>query len=215
MADHRGVQKIREQVLAQAEQEAKQIRERAGFEAERMKREADKQIERIRAEAKAESEAFQSQQQRRTDSMSRLDQRRVALTARQELLGEAVDEALKRLKQADPAKKAEIYRTLLPKNPARGTIATAAKGERGILQKAVRGAGLSENVRVAEEEGSFEGGFILRNGPVTDNLTFDALFAVKEDELRTEAARILFRQDEAEVGADASEPAADGRESRA
>ena len=205
MARDRGIEKIRAQVLAQAEQEAEQIRERAEYEAQRIKRDADKQVERITASAEADAEEFQNQQKRRTDSMTRLDQRRVELIARQNLLQEVLDQALVRLKEADPEKKVEIYKSLLSTNTASDTQATAARGERDILRRAIREAGLSENIQVSKEEGAFDGGFMLRNGLVTDNLTFDAVFAVKEDELRTEAAAILFHEEDTAVSAPGSE----------
>jgi V/A-type H+-transporting ATPase subunit E len=62
----------------------------------------------------------------------------------------------------------------------------------GKVNDMLNAKGLNGNLKISEENGNFNGGFILKSKDVEINNSFDALIKMQHDELESEIVRILF-----------------------
>ncbi len=217
-----GLEKVTGKILAEAEAEARAIRDRA--EAECAAIEA-----RCEAEIEAERERLREQNDRacraliiRTKSSAAMAKRNAVLEARAALLNEAYAAAEKQLKAMDK----EAYLGLLVKM-LRSALLHQLEGEAESLRlyaediapevyeillnsrdRAEYGERLSESfraglgakfpaaalrkLRVASDTAEIDGGLLLRAGAVEINYSFEMLLAETRRETEAKVSRILF-----------------------
>ena len=189
------------------------------------------------AQAKAEAEEILDQgrknaeeRARHLDSMAQMECRKAVLAAKQDVIGEAFDLALKKLQalptdqyvellanlavQASttgreklifsPSLRAQVGKAVVmaankklaeavsPKLPEE--VADSKAG--AILDKVVTGASAILNgtgmLTLSEETRPMDGGFILSDGAVEVNCTFDTLIRLQRGALAGEVAKVLF-----------------------
>lgn len=189
------------------------------------------------AQARAEAEEILDQgrknageRARHLDSMAQMECRKAVLAAKQDVIGEAFDLALKKLQalptdqyvellanlavQASttgreklifsPSLRAQVGKAVVvaankklaeavsPKLPEE--VADSKAG--AILDKVVAGASAILNgtgmLTLSEETRPMDGGFILSDGAVEVNCTFDTLIRLQRGPLAGEVAKVLF-----------------------
>jgi V/A-type H+-transporting ATPase subunit E len=163
-------------------------------------REAEKRREQILGRAQKEAE----EQKRRILGIARLDARKQMLAAKQELIKEALQQALEALSNLEE----QDYFALLKKM----LLASIKTGEEIVIlsprdkaripksfwkeiQEELAAAGRKNKLLISKETFEISGGFILRSGGVEINNSFDSLLEMYRDELEMEAAAILFQEE--------------------
>lgn len=133
----------------------------------------------------------------RARSGAMLERRRQILKAKQDVIGEMIDEAresLYTLKEEDyfSLLQAMILNYALPQD---GELILsekdAARMPRGFL-KQVNASLQQGSLTLSEEKRYLAGGFLLRYGGIEENCTFDALFESARERLQDEVHRMLF-----------------------
>ena len=195
---------------------AARIREDADQEIARMNQEATEQVEAIQAQAQAqasrEREEILARGRRAADerlerlkSAALMQRRTLELGARQEVLAEAFEKALDQLCALPDEKMVSLLASLAlqaapggrgrlifsPQGRAQIGAAVVAKANEAL---AARGAGA---LALAQETRPLRGGFILADGPVEVNCSFEAMLRLRREALEKPVAEILFGQGKA------------------
>ena len=199
-------------ILAHAREQEEQIAQRSKAQGES---EAADILERGRQDAQTRGE--------RLAAMAQLECRKANLAAKQALINEAFEAARQKLldlpqeeyvkllaglavKAAphgrgqlifSPADRARVGKAVVvaaPKLPEELTGGPAG----ALLDRMVTGASAlltgSAALTLAEETQPMDGGFVLRDGRVEVNCTFDALIRLQRNELAGQVAKVLFQE---------------------
>ena len=190
------VQKEIDAALDQARAQAQEIQDRYASQAQT-------QAEAIRR--KGEQDA--ALRQERLVDVAKLEARKTILAAKQELVGQAFDLALKKLLELPD----QEYISLLAKlavsasRTGREQVILSQKDRSRYGKQAVtmandmlakkagpRAAQTDGMLTLAEESRPMAGGLILRDGKVETNCSFEVLIHLQRDTLSAEVARALF-----------------------
>ena len=174
-------------ILAEARAKANEIADKAKAEAQAVEEEVLAQGRRAAAE-----------REDRLASTAQMECRKAVLAAKQEVIEEAFEQAHKQL-LALPQDK---YIALLADLAAQASVTGKEKlifsaPDRARVGKAVAAAanekiGSGAALTLAEETRPMDGGFILSDGAVEVNCTFDTLIRLQRGALSGEVAKVLF-----------------------
>ena len=151
--------------------------------------EADTAAEQIAQNAKHQCEAIH----RRAQSQAGIEERSMLLGARRNAIDSAFRLALEKLCAYPQDKVADFLAALAAKYQTVDAelIFNAKDAELGklVCQKLSAGAHKAE---LSSTQGSFAGGFIIKEGSVETNCTFEVLIKGIADEVEADVAQILF-----------------------
>ena len=173
-------------ILAEANAEAAQIT--AKYEAQ-AKAEADEIVKRGSAAA--------AEREERLVSMAQMEGRKAELCAKQEVIEEAFELALKKLLALPEDKYVELLAGLAAKASATGkeTLIFSAADRDRVGKKVVDAANAklaNGALTLGESVRNLNGGFILSDGAVEVNCSFDTLVRLQKAEITGEVSRVLF-----------------------
>ena len=163
-------------------------------------REAEKRREQILGRAQKEAE----EQKRRILGIARLDARKQMLAAKQELIKEALQQALEALSNLEEQDYFAVLKKMLLASIKTGEeiVILSPRDKARIpksfwkeIQEELAAAGRKNKLSISKETFETSGGFILRSGGVEINNSFDSLLEMYRDELEMEAAAILFQEE--------------------
>ena len=194
-----GLEKMRRQILEEADHSAEAEIEKAKAKAEELleaaKAEADAAAEKILEQSEADVEILME----RSASSCYMYRKKAMLKAKQEVIREVLEKAYEKIQELDAQEYFEMAEKLLAK------YVLAQEGEvyfskrdlermpEGFEQKisqiaAQKGGALT----VSQETRQIDGGFILVYGGIEENCTIKALFDAKRDELSDKVHSLLF-----------------------
>ncbi len=185
-----GLEAIQERILAEAQEKANEILNRARQSAAETLAAARQSSEIQGAETRQKAAAQAETLKSRARSMAAMEKRKALLQARRDLVDQAVDMAADQLRRMDTDRKIAFYRQLLLQaNMQSGELVLSAAdfnlGERII-------EGFEGTVRLAAAPGDFDGGLIIRQEWVEENLTLDLIIKNRRSQLVRLAASVLF-----------------------
>lgn len=180
-------EKIIERIIADAQEEKNKILEEAKASAEDIIKAADEEAKKAMLSAKEEALTEAQKATSKVISGAAMEAKTAILSAKQECLAEALKQAKSRLYSLQPKEYEEIISSMLEK-AEKGEILLSAKDNK------VLGATLSaKGYEVSQETREIEGGFVVKNGDVEYNYSFEAIMMVEKEEIEQVAAGILFR----------------------
>ena len=179
-----------DKVLAQAEEQCAAIR--AEYEA----RAKDSYAKKLRAGVKACEDRVDSM-----DRIARMEARKGVLTLKQELVSESFALAQKKLVELPEAEYVALLARLAAEASVTGgeAILLNARDRAAVGGKVVEAAnallaadGKTAALTLAEGEGDFAGGLILRRGSIEVNCTVELLVELQRGAMASELAGVLF-----------------------
>ena len=179
-----------DKVLAQAEEQCAAIR--AEYEA----RANDSYAKKLRAGVKACEDRVDSM-----DRIARMEARKGVLTLKQELVSESFALAQKKLVELPEAEYVALLARLAAEASVTGgeEILLNARDRAAVGGKVVEaanallaGQGKNAALTLAEGEGDFVGGLILRRGSIEVNCTVELLVELQRGAMASELAGVLF-----------------------
>ena len=194
-----GLDKMKAQILKEAETSAQEILSKAREEAQKIMRNAQEEADgqALKIAAKAEKDALDHTS--RAASAQDMKRKQAYLAAKQEVIREILRKAYRRILDLDDREYFEFMEKLLEKYvlPEKGEIRFNEKDLSRMPE------GFSGRVKnIAEEKGgsleisgqpcTAEGGFLLVYGGVEENCTIKAVFESKREELSDQVNRMLF-----------------------
>ena len=194
-----GLEKMKSQILEEAQSSAKEILDNARSEAEKIKAEARERAEAQCGRISEKSQAEVKTLEERSVSSCGLQRRKALLEAKQEVISAVLDKAYEKLTGADDETYFDIIRKMLRKFvPAqKGEISFSArdlermpKGFEDEIKEIAKEKGGELNL--SKESREVEGGFVLIYGGIEENCTFRAMFSSRRDELADKVHALLF-----------------------
>lgn len=180
---------IIDKIIAEAEEAAKATLARGQKEADAIlkagREKADKELDVFDRNAQAEAEKAASKE----ISGAEMQAKKAILEAKQNILAEVIAEAEKRLLSLEDAAYAKVIGGMLERlDKSLGTeiIVSAKDASRLAAVVAEKGFVLSEKTA------DISGGFIVKNGDIEYNYSFESIITVEKEEIQQIAAKILF-----------------------
>jgi V/A-type H+-transporting ATPase subunit E len=198
-----GLEKIKTKIIEDAGAKAIQIEEQAAMEAQGILDQASRDTELKKTEllkkAQAESEEFC----RRLLAVAELEGRKEILRAKQDMINGAFKTALEKIAGLPDREYQNVLEDMIVRAASRegGEIILSEKDAGRIddqfinnINKRLNAMGKNLDLAVSRENVKASGGFILRNGDMEINNTFEILFGMLRPELEGEIVRTLFNE---------------------
>ncbi len=196
-----GLDKILEKVHSDARAEAARIDAQAKEQVQAMMRAAEEKGRALAAEIAEKAGAQAEEQAKRVITLAGLDARRRGLDAKQRLIKQAFDRAESRLAAIPDEEYCALIRKMLLRTVKTGDeeIIISNRDASRItpsfiaeVNAALAASGRKGNLRLSPTTREMLGGFVLAEGRVESNNTFDVALRLHRDDLEPEVARVLF-----------------------
>lgn len=192
-----GIEKITARIDAQTQEEIDRLLADAKEQAAQITAQYRAQAETERASLTARSEKAAQEREERLVSVAQMEARKVTLSARQEMVERAYELALKTLCTLPQERYTAVLTDLLVKAApdGKGSVIFAPSDRERVGAAAVKAANSrlkDGGLTLAEETRPIQGGFILVNGRVEINCTFDTLVRLQRSETAGAVAKQLF-----------------------
>lgn len=194
----KGIENINRRIGEQVQAEIDGILSQAGEEAAAITARWQAQAERETAERKARNERAGAEHEERLVSVAQMESRKTLLAAKQEMVEKAFSLALDKLCAMPDEQYVAVAAELLTRAAADGrgaVVFSAADRERvgaAAVAEANRRLGDKGALTLAEETRNIRGGFILSNGNIEVNCTFETLVRLNKGTMSGEVAKLLF-----------------------
>ena len=194
-----GLEKMKSQILDEANRSAGEILEQAKKEADAVMAEARKNAEaecqRISEKSEADAESLKG----RAESSCDLQKRKAVLKAKQEVISEILKRAYKKMLASDTETYFDIIRKMLNKYvlPEEGEICFSSDDKKRMpdgFEKEIAAIAAAKGGKliVSKEDRNIQGGFVLIYGGIEENCTFKAMFDSRRGELSDKVHALLF-----------------------
>ena len=194
-----GLEKMKSQILDEANRSAGEILEQAKKDADAVMAEARKNAEaecqRISEKSEADAESLKG----RAESSCDLQKRKAVLKAKQEVISEILKRAYKKMLASDTETYFDIIRKMLNKYvlPEEGEICFSSDDKKRMpdgFEKEIAAIAAAKGGKliVSKEERNIQGGFVLIYGGIEENCTFKAMFDSRRGELSDKVHALLF-----------------------
>ena len=182
-------QRIIDKILAEAKAEEEDILKRAEAEADEIVRAASEKADKEYNAAMKISQGEAEKAAAKEISGAEMEAKKIILSRKQKALEEIIRGAQAKLSGLNDEEYRDVIKDMLGAvNIKNGEIIFSKK------DKARLGDLLSEmKIKVSDETRNIGGGFIVKQGEVEFNYTFDSIIAVEREEIERIAAEILFR----------------------
>ena len=192
-----GIEKLTQQINADAQAEIDEILAAAKAEADAVAADYTQRAEKAAADVIAKGTAAAQQREERLVSMAGMEGRKDLLSAKQEMVGKAFDLALEKLcTLSDDEYVAMLVKLALTAvNSGREQMIFSQKDRNRIgkaVVTAVNDALPNGNLTLSEQTRPMRGGFILSDGDVEVNCAFETLVRLLRGEISGEVAKALF-----------------------
>lgn len=194
-----GIERITARIDAETQAEIDRIRENAEAEAEKITQRYRSQAETEAADLRERNARAAAEREERLVSSAQMDARKTALAARQEMVDKAYALALEKLCTLSDEQYIQTVASLLVQAAPDGTgevIFSKEQRERvGSAAVALANSRLGGGkLTVSDQTRPLKGGFILSNGRVEVNCSFDTLVRLQRTETAGAVAGQLFPQ---------------------
>lgn len=191
-----GIEKITGRIADEAQLEIDRILFEAKDEVEKISEKYRVQADREAAESAAKNERAAAEREERLISVAQMEARKDLLAARQSQVEAAFELALKTLRELPEDQYIAVAADLMVRAAGQGggeVVFSPAEREK-IGQSAVDEANrrLNGKLTFSNETRPLKGGFILVDGSVEVNCTFDTLVRLQKGEMAGEVAAVLF-----------------------
>ena len=193
-----GIEKIIDRISGDAQREVDDVLAQA-------RAEADKILSQYQAQAQAEADDILTRGEKaavergeRLASVAQLECRKDVLRAKQEVIEEAFQLAMDKLTQLPQEAYVSLLADLAVEASSKGneklifSVADRARVGKAVVVAANQKLGDRGQLTLAQETRPMQGGFILSDGAVEVNCTFETLVRLQRETLSTQVAGVLF-----------------------
>ena len=195
----RGIEKIAAQIIGEAEEKKAAIEEEIQHKIDELNAKIDEEI-------KAELERINDDTLREEGTLEELaglaaqqKRRQAALSAKQEVIGEIINEAYERLLNLEDEKYFAVIKKMLEDNvlSEKGEIIFSARDRQRMpkdFEDVIKNVALEKGgeLVMSDEIRSIDGGFVLVYGGIEENCTFKAMLEASREELHDMVNGKLF-----------------------
>ena len=171
-------EKVAAVTIGQAQKEADALLKAA-------KDKAQRQLDQMDRDAHSEADRVKSKEISAADMQAK----KKILETKQAVLAEIIAEAENRLVSMEDAEYAKVIGSMLSKlDKSLGTEVIVSKKDAARLADVVKEKGFALSDKTAD----IKGGFIVKNGDIEYNYSFESIITVEKEAIRQTAAEILF-----------------------
>lgn len=192
-----GIEKLTQQIAADAQVEVDAILAEAKEKADAITADYAQRAEKAAAERLAKGTEAAAQREERLISMADMERRKDLLAAKQNMVGKAFDKALEQLCNLPDEECVAILTKLAVAASASGKeqLIFSPKDRERVGKAVVLAANEAlkdGNLTLSEQTRPMAGGFILSDGAIEVNCTFETLVRLQRGEMAGEVANVLF-----------------------
>ena len=193
----KGIERITDRIGADVQAEIDGVMGKAQAKADEIRQGYEAQAAKARTEAENRSRKAAEDREARLVDAAEMDRRKLLLSAKQEMVGKAFDLALEKLCAMEDAQYAAVTAKMRAEAApsGRGTV-YFPDGKAAVGAEAVKQAnailGEKGRLTLAPETRPIQGGFLLVDGSVEVNGTFETLVRFQKGTMASEVAKILF-----------------------
>ncbi len=193
-----GIEKIAGRINEDAQREIDAITAKAQAEADEITARYQAQAEKESADILARGRQNAEERVERLASVAQLEAKKMTLAAKQFVLGEAFDEALKQLTELPEEKYVALLAALAVKAARTGKekliLSPADRSRYGVKVANMANGALGEKgkLTLAEETRDIKGGLLLSDGDVEVNCAFETLVRLTRNQIAGDVAKVLF-----------------------
>lgn len=193
-----GIEKIIDRISSDAQREIDDVLAAAQAEAEKITAEYQAQAQAQADEILSRGEQAAVERGERLASVAQLECRKEVLRAKQEVIDEAFRLAMDKLTQLPQEEYVALLADLAVQASAKGnealifSVADRARVGKAVVVAANEKLGERGRLTLSQETRPMQGGFILSDGVVEVNCTFETLVRLQRDTLSTQVADVLF-----------------------
>lgn len=196
-----GIEKIKEKILLEAEQKAKSNVAEANKNAEAILKRAEVTTNLKVQEIAKKTEQSISEKKRIIISMNDLELKKELLNTKQELIGMAFDKALEKLSSLQFDNAQDFIKKMIVQNSETGAEELLLSDQlkpicdsnfmEDVNQRLLK-VGKKGAVRISNNCSDIKSGFVLKNGGIELNCSFEAILKTYRDELESTVVGLLF-----------------------
>jgi V/A-type H+/Na+-transporting ATPase subunit E len=180
---------IIDKIIEKADAEAKAIKEKANLEVDVILKAAQEKAKRESEALKKNAEAEGEKVKAKAISGAELQGKIAILQEKQGILEDVIAEAKKRLETLPDVQYAEtIGKMLAGLDKEKGNEIIVSEKDKERLANVIQEKGFV----LSDQSREIDGGFIVKNGDIEYNYSFESIIAVEQEEIRQIAAKILF-----------------------
>ena len=192
-----GIEKIIDRISGDAQAEIDAILDEARAEAAQITAKYEAQAKEEADEILKRGSAAAAEREERLASMAQMEGRKAELAAKQEIIEEAFELALKKLLELPEEQYTALLADLAVRASVTGkeTLIFSAADRDRVGKKVVDAANkklTAGALTLGEGTRSIKGGFVLSDGAVEVNCSFDTLVRLQKAEITGEVTRVLF-----------------------
>jgi V/A-type H+-transporting ATPase subunit E len=190
-----GIEKITQRIQADAQAEIDQVLGNARAEAAQITARYKSQADAESAELTAKNEKAAAEREERLVSVAQMEARKTTLAAKQEMVEQVYQLALKKLCSMPQDKYVNVLADLLDQASSTGheeVIFSAADREKVGKAAVDKANGGKKKLTLSKETRDIPGGFILKDENVEVNCTFDTLVRLQKAETAGAVVKKLF-----------------------
>lgn len=193
-----GIEKIIDRISSDAQREIDDVLAQARAEAAALTAQYQGQAQAEADEILARGEKAAAERGDRLASVAQLECRKGVLAAKQEVIEEAFQLAMHKLTQLPQEEYVTLLADLAAQAAAKGnetlifSVADRARVGKAVVVAANQKLGDRGQLTLSQETRPMQGGFILSDGRVEVNCTFETLVRLQRGALSTQVADVLF-----------------------
>lgn len=196
-----GIDNLRNKILKDNEDRAKQIERDAAAKAEEIERQARNRADEIMNSMKAKAEKDGQERKERLMSRAQLDARNEILLAKQEAIDKVFQNAVDRIKQMSDKDYLDFIEKMFLENSSTGEeeiIFSEMDKARiqpsfiTVLNDKLNSMGKKGLIRISDETRDIGSGFILTQGGLEINCSIESQIRLLRDSLEGDIANLLF-----------------------
>lgn len=193
-----GIEKIIDRISGDAQREIDDVLAKAQAEAEEITAQYQAQAQAEAEDILARGERAALERSQRLASVAQLECRKAVLAAKQEIIEEAFQRAMEKLTQLPQEEYVALLASLAAQAAVKGnetlifSVADRARVGKAVVVSANQKLGDRGQLTLSEQTRPMQGGFILSDGRVEVNCTFETLVRLQRSTLSTKVAEVLF-----------------------
>jgi V/A-type H+-transporting ATPase subunit E len=192
-------EQVVEKILSEARKEAQTIDEQSQQQLTQGQQKLQHELQEYKEQSIALAEKAAKDKKEHLLSATRMDIAKQKLAEKRKILNEVFEHARKQFKELSDQEYIEIILKLMLEAVETGDEEIVIDSDESrINHKLVKeinrklGTGYKGNLKLSEQKGNIEAGFILKRGNIKNNASLDVLINQVKNELEIELAKILF-----------------------
>ena len=180
---------IIDKIMQEADAAAQAVLDRGQKEADEILRQAQDRADRLADRYTRDAETEADKAYAKEISGAEMKAKKAVLNEKQNILAEVIAEAEQKLLALDDKEYAEVIGGMLERlDPAYGKEIIVSEKDRDRLKAVIAEKGYT----LSEKSSDIGGGFIVKNGDIEYNYSFESIITVEKEEIQQIAAKILF-----------------------